>query len=166
MSGMVDKSAMKSAYSAGVREGERRAQSEANRRAWPIIMQFARERQAAYQRTYFGWAAMLSGALVAFFSVITIIQPDSKPSVFGASIVVMLLGIFAIAFGIGYRNREIELLKKRVQAHEERWRDVIDFMPDLGVMRMHLAAGEAANANPAPANQNDGVEDGQDTPPT
>ncbi|MEM7701528.1 MAG: hypothetical protein AAF251_06280 [Pseudomonadota bacterium] len=165
MSGMVDKASMKSAYSAGVQEGERRAQTEANRRAWPIIMQFARERQAAYQRTYFGWAAMLSGALVAFFAVITMLQPDAKPSVFGATLFMMVLGVFAIAFGIGYRKREIDLLKKRVEAHEERWRPVIDFMPDLGVMRMDLTAGEAASANPAPANQNDGGEDGQDTPP-
>ena len=148
MNNQVSPKVIRSAYDSGLRDGERRAQAEANRRAWTLIMTYARERQVAYQRTLFGWAASISGLLVALFALQSLLQPNLDPRLNGGVIALLLLGLAGIAFGFIYHRHENRKREARIEQHNDRWRAVVEVEPDLGVMRLKSSGDEPANASP------------------
>lgn len=137
-------------YTAGLREGERRAQQKAVQAAWPLLTRYLKERQVAHSVSQFGWGAAAIGSVVLVFALIAFAASGFALNNSAAGVALAGLGLAAIVFGILYQRREDREAQKRIAEHEERWRPIISISPHEGVVRVTPEAarsGQPANAN-------------------
>ena len=137
-------------YTAGLREGERRAQQKAVQAAWPLVTRYLKERQVAYSVSQFGWGAAAAGSVVLVFALVSIAASGFALENSAAGVALAGLGLTAIVFGIMYQRREDREAQKRIAQHEDRWRPIISVSPQEGIVRVTPEAarsGQPANLN-------------------
>lgn len=145
-------------YTAGLREGERRAQQKAVQAAWPLVTRYLKERQIAHSVSQFGWGAAAIGIVVLIFALIAFVSAGFSLENSAAGVALAGLGLGAIAFGIVFQRKEDREAQKRIAAHEDKWRPIISVSPQEGVVRVTPEA--ARTGQPANANTDDGINQG------